>query len=181
MNAGKSIDLIRINHNYLENNKKTMCLTSSADTRYGKGKITSRIGVSIDAISIDDDTDIYEIVKNENNISCVFIDEAQFLKKKHIFQLSDIVDELDIPVICYGLRSDFQLESFEGSQYLMAIADNVEEIKTICTKCNNKKAIINARIIDEKILTKGEQVQIGGNETYKALCRKCYKSILKNE
>ena len=180
MNAGKSIDLIRINHNYLENNKKTLCFTSGKDNRYGTGKITSRIGVSIDAISIDDETNIFNIVKDYEDISCVFIDEVQFLKKEHIFQLSDIVDNLNIPVICYGLRSDFKLNPFEGSKYLMTIADNVEEIKTICSVCNNKKAIVNARIVDGKIESKGEQVQIGGNETYKPICRKCYKEILKN-
>lgn len=181
MNAGKSIDLIRINHNYIENNKETLCFTSGKDNRYGEGKITSRIGVSIDAIPVFDNTNVYDIVKSKNNISCVFMDESQFLKKDHIFQLANIVDELDIPVICYGLRSDFQLEVFEGSKYLMAIADNVEEIKTICCNCQNKKAIVNARIIDNKIAIEGEQVQIGGNEAYKPLCRKCYKKMLKNE
>lgn len=180
MNAGKSIDLIRTNHNYIENNKKTLCFTSAKDDRYGKGKITSRIGVSIDATLIFDDTNIYNIVKNENNISCVFIDEVQFIKKEQIFQLSDIVDELNIPVICYGLRSNFMLEPFESSKYLMALADEIEEIKTICFECKVKKAVINARVINTKIVTQGSQIQIGGNESYKPLCRKCYKSILKN-
>jgi len=179
MNAGKSIDLLRCNHNYIENNKKTLCFTSSKDDRYGKGKITSRIGISIDAILIDDNTNIYNIVKKEKNISCVFIDESQFLKKEHIFQLSDIVDNLDIPVICYGLRSDFQLEPFDASKYLMVLSDNIEEIKTICFECKNKKAIINARILNNKIITSGNQIQIGGNDSYKPLCRKCYKKLLK--
>jgi len=178
MNAGKSIDLLRCNHNYLENNKKTLCFTSAKDNRYGEGKITSRIGISIDAILIHDNTNIYSIVKKESDISCVFIDEVQFLNKEQIFQLSDIVDELDIPVICYGLRSDYMLNAFESSKYLMAIADNLEEIKTICFECKSKKAIINSKILNGKILTEGEQVQIGGNETYKPLCRKCYKKLL---
>jgi thymidine kinase len=178
MNAGKSIDLIRTNFNYLENNKKTLCFTSSRDDRYGVGKIASRIGLSTDAIPIYNNTNVFEIVKNENDISCVFVDEVQFLKKEHIFQLSDIVDILNIPVICYGLRSDFKVGVFEGSKYLMAIADNIEEIKTICTECKCKKAIINAKIIDGKIVSEGSQIQIGGNETYKPLCRKCYKTIL---
>lgn len=176
MNAGKSIDLLRCNHNYLENGKNTICLTSSKDDRYGKGKITSRIGISTDATPIDDDDNIYELVKKEKDISCVFVDESQFLTKKHIFQLSDIVDELNIPVICYGLRSDFRMNPFVGSKYLMAIADTVEEIRTICNVCKDKKAIVNVRINEDgEVLKYGDQVQIGGNETYKPMCRKCYK------
>jgi thymidine kinase len=177
MNAGKSIDLLKCNYNYIENNKKTLCFTSAKDDRYGKGKITSRIGISIDAILIYDDTNIYDVVKNENDISCVFIDEVQFLKKEHIFQLSDIVDELNIPVICYGLRSSYILELFEGSKYLMTIADQIEEIKTICFNCVKKKATINARIINDKVITEGEQIIIGGNESYVPLCRKCFKQL----
>lgn len=183
MNAGKSIDLIRTNHNYLENNKKTLCFTSAKDDRYGKGKIASRIGVSIDAIQVFDDTNIFNIVyenvyPNNNEISCVFVDEVQFLKKEHIEQLSDVVDKLNIPVICYGLRSDFKLEPFEASKYLMSISDEIEEIKTICFECKTKKAIVNARMINGRITTEGEQVQIGGNETYKPLCRKCFKLLV---
>lgn len=180
MNAGKSIDLITKNYNYIENNKKTMCFTSSKDNRYGKGKIASRIGLSIDAIIIDNITNVYDIVKNDSNISCVFVDEAQFLNKNQIFQLSDIVDKLDIPVICYGLRSDFKFDAFEGSKYLMIMADNIEEIRTICFKCHNKKAIVNAKILNDKIITDGNQIQIGGNDVYQPLCRKCYKKLLEN-
>lgn len=181
MNAGKSIDLIRTNHNYIENNKKTICFTSSKDNRYGKDKITSRIGLSIDAVSIYDETNLYNYVKNLTDISCVFVDESQFLSKRHVFQLSDIVDNLNIPVICYGIRSDFMLEPFEGSKYLMTLSDIVEEIKTICFECKIKKAIVNARILNGKIVTEGEQVQIGGNDIYKPLCRKCYKKIIDSE
>lgn len=181
MSCGKSIDLLKVKHNYNEYGDEVLCLTSAKDDRYGKGKITSRIGIQTDAISIYDETNIFDLIYTyEKKISCILVDESQFLTKEHIFQLSDIVDELDIPVICYGLRSDFSLEPFEGSKYLMGIADNVEEIKTICSKCKSKKAIINARVTDDKILTVGDQVQIGGNETYKTLCRKCYKKILKN-
>ena len=178
MNAGKSIDLLRCNHNYIENNKKTVCLTSYKDNRYGMDKITSRIGISVDAISIYDDTDIYELVKNIKDVSCVFVDESQFLTKEHIFQLSDIVDILDIPVICYGLRSDFKMNSFEGSEFLMILSDQVEEIKTICNICKIKKAIVNARFEKDEIIKDGEQIQIGGNESYKQLCRKCYKKLI---
>ena len=182
MNAGKSIDILRIKHNYNEYGDEVLCLTSAKDDRYGKGKITSRIGIQTDAIPIENNTNIFDLIYTyDKKISCILVDESQFLTKEHVFQLSDVVDELNIPVICYGLRSDFSLEPFEGSKYLMAIADSVEEIKTICSKCKSKKAIINARIINGKILTKGEQVQIGGNESYKTLCRKCYKKLLKNE
>jgi len=183
MNAGKSIDLIRTNYNYIENDKKTLCFTSAIDNRYGIGKITSRIGLSVDAIPVYADTDILEIVKNSNqesDVSCIFVDEVQFLNKKHIFQLADIVDELDIPVICYGLRSDFMLNPFSGSENLMSLADSIEEIKTICNCCKNKKAIINAKFLDGKIVSQGEQIQIGGNDTYKPLCRKCYKKLKNN-
>ena len=181
MNAGKSIDILRIKHNYNEYGDKVILLTSAKDDRYGVGKITSRIGIQSDAIPIYDDTNIFDLIYTmEEKISCILVDESQFLTKEQIFQLSDIVDDLNIPIICYGLRSDFSLEPFETSKYLMAIADNVEEIKTICAECKNKKAIANARVIDNKILTVGDQVQIGGNKTYKTLCRKCYKKMLKN-
>jgi thymidine kinase len=183
MNAGKSIDLIRTNYNYVENGKKTLCFTSAIDNRYEVGKITSRIGLSIDAIPVDENTNIFDIVKENNfnaDLSCIFVDEVQFLNKKHIFQLSDVVDDLNIPVICYGLRSDFMMNSFEGSENLMSIADNIEEIKTICSCCKSKKAIINTKFSDGKIVSIGEQIQIGGNDTYKPLCRKCYKKLKNN-
>jgi len=176
MNAGKSIDLLRCNHNYIENGKKTMCFTSSKDDRFGVGKITSRIGLSIDALAINDNMDIFNVVSKESNISCVFVDESQFLNKKHIFQLSDIVDKLDIPVICYGIRSDFQMEPFEGSMYLMTISDSIEEIKTICTICHKKKAIVNARVIGDKVITEGNQVEIG-DKLYQPMCRKCFNKL----
>lgn len=182
MNAGKSIDILRIKNNYNEYGDEVILLTSSKDDRYGVGKITSRIGIQADAIPIDDSINIFNLIyKIEEKISCILVDESQFLTKDQIFQLSDVVDQLNIPVICYGLRSDFSLEPFEASKYLMAIADNVEEIKTICSECKRKKAVVNARIIDDKIITEGDQVQIGGNKSYKTLCRRCYKKLLKND
>ena len=181
MNAGKSIDLIRTNFNYIENGKKTMCFTSSKDTRYGVGKITSRIGLSIDAIPVNESTNIYDIVKKESDISCVFVDEVQFLTSDNVFQLSDVVDDLNIPVICYGLRSDYKMIGFSGSSQLISICDSIEEIKTICNVCKTKKAIVNARFSNDKIITEGPQIIIGGNDSYKPLCRKCYKKILKEQ
>ncbi len=178
MGSGKSVDLIKTNFNYIENGKKTICFTSNKDIRYGKGKITTRLGISIDAVVISDSTNIYDIVDDLSDISCVFLDEVQFITKKQVFQLSDIVDNLNIPVICYGLRSDFKLEIFEASKYLMGISDHIEEIKTMCRYCSLKKAIVNVRFKDDKIKKVGQQIQIGGNETYKPLCRKCYKYLL---
>ena len=173
MGSGKSAHLLITNFNYIERGMKTLIFTSSKDDRYGKNIIKSRIGIEANAISINDSTDIFTIVKNSEDISCVFLDEAQFVSKEHIFQLIEIVDELNIPVIAYGLRSDFQLNTFIGSSYLMALSDEITELKNICW-CG-KKAVINARIMNGKISNQGEQIQIGGNESYVSLCRKHYK------
>jgi len=175
MNAGKSLDLLKVAYNYEERGQQVLLLTSGLDNRYVVGKIKSRVGLEKEAKIIRKETNILELYKKQNikGISCILIDEVQFFTKAQIFQLSDIVDYYNIPVICYGLRSDFMLEPFEGSKYLMAIADSIEELKTICY-CG-KKAIINAKIIDDKIITVGEQVEVGGNELYVSLCRKCYK------
>jgi thymidine kinase len=174
MNAGKSLDLLKTCFNYEERDQNVLLLTSALDNRYGINKIKSRIGIERDAISICDDTNIIDVFKNsDKKIDCILCDEVQFFKKHHIFELSDIVDNYDIPVICYGLRSDYKLEAFEGSIYLMVIADEIEELKTIC-HCG-KKATVNARIVNGKIITDGEQIIIGGNESYISLCRKCFK------
>jgi len=176
MNAGKSLDLLKVAYNYEERGQQVLLLTSNLDDRYGIGKIKSRVGLEKEAVIINKDTNIIDIfIKSlkTKNIKCVLIDEVQFFSKKQIFQISDIVDDYDIPVICYGLRSDFMLEPFEGSKYLMALADNIEELKTIC-HCGSK-AIINTKVINGEIMTKGNQVEIGGNDLYVSLCRKCYK------
>jgi thymidine kinase len=173
MGAGKSLDLIRCNYNYIENNKKTLCFTSAKDDRYGFGKISSRIGVSIDAISVFENMNIFEEVEKSKEISCVFVDEVQFFTKEQIYQLSDIVDYLNIPVICYGLRTDFKFDVFEASKYLLGIADQIEELKTLCW-CG-KKATTVARIQSNKIVKIGEQIVIG-DTNYKPLCRKHYKN-----
>lgn len=182
MNAGKSLQLLSVAYNYEENNEKILLFTSSKDNRYEKGKIVSRTGLEKDAIIIEDDVDIFNIVMNNEQIKAVLVDEAQFLNKEHIFQLAEIVDKLNIPVICYGLRSDFKLNPFEGSKYLMTIADSIEEIKTICSICKTKKANVNVRINKNGNIVKvGEQVKIGGNESYKPMCRRCYKNIKIND
>lgn len=178
MNAGKSIDLLKVAYNYEERGQEVLLFTSALDKRYGVGNITSRIGVQKDAVAIEQDFDVYKYVldyiNNSNKkISCVLVDEAQFLTKHHIKQLSNVVDNFDIPVICYGLRTDFKGELFEGSYYLLALGDSIEEIKTIC-HCG-RKATMNMRVSNGKPVYNGEQIQIGGNESYIAVCRKHYK------
>jgi thymidine kinase len=175
MNSGKSLDLLKVAYNYRERNQKVILLTSVIDNRYGIGKIKSRVGVEEDAIIIDEKMNIFNIVKHLD-VNCVLVDEIQFFTEEHIIQLSDIVDELNIPVICYGLRADFKTNLFKSINKLFAIADEVEELKTICD-CG-KKAIINARFLNGKIQTEGEQILIGNLE-YKSICRKCYKNYLK--
>jgi thymidine kinase len=180
MNAGKSTVLLQAAYNYNERGMETLLFTPLVDTRYGSGKIHSRIGLTADAISIDSDFDIFDYVYKQKQLNsklkCVFVDEAQFLSKEQVMQLTDIVDKLNLPVLAYGLRSDFQGEPFVGSLYLLIWADNISEIKTIC-HCG-KKATTNARIDKNGcILRSGEQIQIGGNESYIALCRKHFKEL----
>ncbi len=177
MGSGKSIDLLKVAYNYEERNQKTILFTAGIDDRFGTGKITTRIGISKEALVFFHDTNIFEVVKNyPYRADCVLVDEAQFLTQKQTRELSDIVDELDIPVICYGLRADFQNHFFEGSRSLMEIADKIEEIKTIC-ECG-AKATVNMRMIDGKATDVGEQILIGGNDSYKSVCRKCYKKYI---
>lgn len=178
MNAGKSTVLLQSAHNYKERGMDVLLFTPAIDNRFGKGKIHSRIGVHADAIPIHDQVDLYDYVKAAKAanpaLQCVLVDEAQFLSKSQVYALTDIVDKLDLPVLAYGLRSDFQAEPFEGSKYLLILADNLVELKTIC-HCG-KKAIMNARIDENgKILRDGEQVQIGGSERYSSMCRKHFK------
>lgn len=177
MGAGKTLQLLTVAYNYEENNEKILIFTSAKDDRYGTGIVKSRVGLHKDAISIDDKINIYQYVEESENVKAVLVDEVQFLNKKQIFELADIVDILNIPVICYGIRSDFKMEPFEGSKYLMGIADSLEEIKTICSMCKEKKAIVNARFENGNIVKRGEQVKIGGNESYRPLCRKCFKKL----
>ena len=175
MNAGKSIELIKVAYNYEERGKHVLVLTSGLDDRYGVGVVRSRIGLSRPAIPIFDETNILEIYMEASmaqTIYCVLIDEAQFLKKHHVQELVEIVDSCECPVMCYGLKNDFRNELFEGSYYLLVYADKIEEIKTICW-CGRKANMV-ARIVDGKFVRKGEQIEIGGNDMYVSLCRKHY-------
>lgn len=177
MNAGKSIDLIKVAYNYEERGKHILTLAPSVDNRYGVGQITSRIGVSRKAIIVDSNTDIEKLYLEEESkqhLDCILIDEAQFLTKQQVIQLAIIVDTHNCPVLCYGLKNDFSNELFEGSHYLLVYADKIEEIKTIC-HCGRKATMV-ARVVDGKMVTEGEQVVIGGNDMYVSLCRKHYMS-----
>lgn len=169
MNSGKSLEIIKVAHNYEEQGKKVLVLTSAIDTRAGVGLVHSRVGTSREAIQIKPEMNIFEEVKKYEEIFCVLVDESQFLEEHHIYELTEVVDELNIPVIAFGLKNDFQNNLFTGSYYLLAYADRIEEVKTICWYCD-KKAIMNLRISGGS-----EQIQIGGNESYLPVCRKCYK------
>lgn len=175
MNAGKSIEVIKVAHNYEERGKNVLVLTSGIDDRYGTGKVASRIGISRDAVPVFDDTDILDMflkMHGQKPVDCVLVDECQFLKKHHIEELAEIVDSCDVPVLCYGLKNDFKNELFEGSYYLLVYADKIEEIKTICW-CGRKATMV-ARVVNGEFVKTGEQIQIGGNEMYVSLCRKHY-------
>lgn len=173
MNAGKSTALLQANHNYLERGMKTKMFTFSGDNRYEENKIVSRIGISADANSFSEATDLFQNLiedKELKKIKCVLIDEAQFLKKNQVEQLGKIVDELDIAVLAFGIRTDFQGELFEGSKYLLAWADNLKEIKTVCW-CSRKATMVVRLDCKGNILSEGQQLEIGGNEKYVPLCR----------
>ncbi|MFD1393910.1 thymidine kinase [Lacticaseibacillus jixianensis] len=174
MNSGKSIEILKVAHNYEEQHKNVIILTSAVDDRSGVGMIASRIGLERPATAIDDDTNIFDLVKQTDpHAYCVLIDEAQFLKKHHVFECARVVDELRIPVMAFGLKNDFRNELFEGSKYLLTYADKIEEMKTICWFCA-KKATMNLRVHDGKPVYEGEQILIGGNEAYFPVCRHHY-------
>lgn len=175
MNAGKSTTLLQSNYNYHERGMDTLLFVPAIDDRHGIGKIATRIGLQAEAIPVAPDFDLSQYVQQKisknSNIKCILVDEAQFLTRDQVFQLAQITDILNIPVLCYGLRSDFLGEPFPGSQYLLVWADVLIELKTIC-HCGSK-ATMNMRIgPDGSPVREGEQVAIGGNERYIATCRK---------
>jgi len=181
MNAGKSTTLLQASFNYRERGMDTIEFTAKIDDRVEKGVIASRIGLSKEAHVFDDATDLFDIIKRESagmTAACTFLDEAQFLTGDQVMQLAQAVDELNIPVICYGLRTDFMGELFEGSARLLAVADEIRELKTIC-KCG-RKATMNLRIdADGAAVTSGEKIEIGGNDRYIPLCRKHFYEAFK--
>jgi len=175
MNAGKSIEIIKVAYNYEERNKRVLTLIPVVDNRYGVGLITSRIGIQREATVVNENTNILELFMKEDEkerISCVLVDECQFLKKHHVQELAEIVDSCDVPVLAYGIKNDFKNELFEGSYYMLIYADKIEEIKTICW-CGRKATMI-ARVIDGKFVKQGKQIVIGGDDMYVSLCRKHY-------
>jgi thymidine kinase len=176
MNSGKSVEILKVAHNYEEQGKTVMIFTSVLDDRYGRGYVASRIGLKREAIVIDEETDIKSIVEmNEEGLpNCVLVDEGHFLRRHHIIQLTEIVDELHIPVIVYGLKNDFANQLFEGSEALLLYADKLEEIKTVCWFCD-RKATMALRVNNGEPVYEGEQIQVGGNESYIPVCRRCYK------
>ena len=175
MNAGKSIEVIKVAYNYEERGKRVLALVPGIDDRYGQGRITSRVGLSREATIVNEDTNILELFMRENSrehIDCVVVDECQFLKRHHVEELVEIVDSFNIPVLAYGLKNDFINELFEGSYYMLVYADKIEEIKTICW-CGRKATMV-ARVIDGRVVKSGEQIMVGGNDMYVSLCRKHY-------
>ena len=177
MNAGKSTSLLQSSYNYKERGMNTLVLAPQFDDRYGAGKVTSRIGIESDATTFASDTDLYKVVeacKADHPLHCVLVDEAQFLTRDQVFQLSDVTDRLNIPVLAYGLRTDFQGEPFEGSKYLLAWSDNLKELKAICD-CGRKATMVLRMDADGNAVTQGSQVEIGGNDRYVSMCRKHFK------
>jgi len=163
MNAGKSTALLQSSYNYRERGMHTVVLTPIVDDREGQGVVASRIGLKTDAITVAADDDIYVLLKQqhaEKTVSCVLIDEAQFLTREHVFQLGEVCDKLKIPVLAYGIRTDFQGEPFEGSKYLLAWADNLKELKAIC-HCGRKATMVIRRDAHGKAVTQGAQIEAG--------------------
>lgn len=172
MNSGKSLSLITTAYNYAQQGKNVLIYTSDLDTRSGFKKIVSRTGFNIEAEYLNDSREeILEKAKKEK-VHAILVDESQFLSREQVITLAGVVDEGDIPVLCWGLKNDFQNNLFEGSQALLEFADKLEELKTVCTLCD-KKAIMNLRTINGKAVYRGEQILIGDNE-YIPVCRKCY-------
>lgn len=174
MNAGKSTMLLQANHNYSERGMNAQLYTSSLDNRFGNDEITSRIGLKKKSNIFTKDTNIFEEIALQHKalfVDCLLIDEAQFLTKKQVEQLGKIVDKLEIPVLAFGIRTDFQGNLFEGSKFLLAWADNLKEIKTIC-HCGRKATMV-LRINDQgKVIEDGAQIEIGGEDKYVSVCRK---------
>ena len=185
MNAGKTTTLLQSAHNYRERGMRTLILTPRLDDRGGRGGVVaSRIGLRADGTAFDRDTDLERLVGADllahGPLGCVLVDEAQFLSRAQVWQLSEVVDRMRIPVLCYGLRTDFRGELFEGSQYLLAWADNLVEIKTICH--TGRKAIMVLRVDEHgHAVTDGPQVEIGGNERYVSVSRAEFKKIVAGE
>ncbi|ATO53772.1 thymidine kinase [Lactobacillus amylovorus] len=182
MSSGKTIEILKVAHNYEAQGRKIALMTSGLDNRSGVGTVASRIGLHRKAIPITSEMNLFEYIKKMNDhdladgdgkLACVLIDEAQFLKRHHVLECAKIVDDFNIPVMTFGLKNDFQNHLFEGSENLLIFADKIEEMKTICHYCGHK-ATMNLRVNNGKPVYEGEQVQIGGDESYYPVCRYHY-------
>ena len=183
MNAGKSAVLLQASHNYRENHMDTYLLTAQIDSRAGKGRIASRIGISEAADTFAPGEDLFAKIKArlaESDLASIFVDEAQFLTSDQVWQLARVVDDLRVPVLCYGLRVDFQGQLFPGSAALLALADEMREVRTIC-HCGKKATMVIRQDATGRAITKGDQVQIGGNESYVSLCRRHWRAAVAAE
>ena len=180
MNAGKTTILLQASHNYGERGMSTLLLTARLDDRAGAGTIASRIGLSATAETFDPTTDLLSLVRGVHDktpLSCVLVDEAQFLTSAQVWALAHIADHLKIPVMCYGLRTDFQGNLFEGSATLLAMADNLREIRTIC-HCGSKATMVVRQTEGGDVIREGDQIEIGGNDKYVSLCRKHWSEVM---
>ena len=181
MNAGKSTSLLQSNYNYKESGLDTMIFLPSETSKLSKGKIVSRIGVSAKAIIANKDFDFFNYIHENKTkkLSCILIDEAQFLTKNQVKQLGYVADKLNFPVMCYGIRTDFRGELFDGSSELLALADNLIELKTICSLCVRKATMVVRRDDLGKVITEGTKVVVGGNDMYTPVCRKHFRKLTK--
>ncbi|WP_085297248.1 thymidine kinase [Cognaticolwellia mytili] len=180
MNAGKSTHLLQSSYNYRERDLNTLLFTAKIDDRFAEGKVSSRLGIHADAQLFDEETNVFHQVKTHierNKLACILIDEAQFLTKQQVKELTDIVDELKIPVLAYGIRTDFLGETFGGSAALLAWADKLVELKTIC-HCGKKANFVIRCDADGNAVKGGEQIEVGGNERYESLCRRHFKALV---
>ena len=180
MNAGKSAVLLQASHNYRENNMDTYLLTAQIDNREGQGRIASRIGISELADTFAPEEDLFAKVNNrlaKGKLASIFVDEAQFLTPDQVWQLATVVDDLGVPVLCYGLRVDFQGNLFPGSATLLALADEMREVRTIC-HCGKKATMVIRQDETGRPIIEGDQVQIGGNESYVSLCRRHWREAV---
>jgi thymidine kinase len=183
MNAGKSAVLLQASHNYRENHMDTYLLTAQIDSRAGQGRIASRIGISEAADTFAPGEDLFAKIKArlaQGEVASIFVDEAQFLTADQVWQLARVVDDLRVPVLCYGLRVDFQGQLFPGSAALLALADEMREVRTIC-HCGKKATMVIRQDATGRAITKGDQVQIGGNESYVSLCRRHWRAAVAAE
>lgn len=180
MNAGKSTHLLQSSYNYQERNLTTVIYTAKIDDRFAQGKVASRLGIDADAFLFDEQNNLFSEIAQKNDhtkIDCVLIDEAQFLSTEQVKQLTDIVDLLHIPVLAYGIRTDFLGQTFSGSAALLAWADKLIELKTIC-HCGRKANFVVRRDASGAVVQGGEQVEVGGNERYEPLCRAHFKTLV---